>query len=187
MQALTLWALPDDVTGPRQIRGSGTDPKGQVKEWLWRADGHPEHPLVKAGAKLARRALRPRRPERFLWVDDCAMASRIGTEVGAPGVPRAHNLWIPPSTGWASLDPAAQQLLADVLLFAVLEEREGRPGDLFQVLERIGESSNRLPSCLGRDRSLLDPARTVVSSEQPGDKCPGDCGLKMCPYPGKGD
>jgi hypothetical protein len=186
LQALTLWALPDDVTGPHQIRGKGADPKGQVKEWLALREGQREHPLVKAGGKLAVRALQTRRPERFLWIDDADMASRIGTEVSAPGVPRFHNLWIPPSTGWSSLDPAAQQLLADVLLLLVLGERGYRPKDLFRVLERVSESP-KLPSCLSRDRSRLDPVRAVDAAAQPGDNCADDCGMKMCPYPGKAE
>ncbi len=184
LQALTLWALPDDVTGPHRIRGKGADPKGQVKQWLTLPEGQREHPLVKAGGKLAVRALQTRRPERFLWIDDADMASRIGTEVSAPGVPRFHNLWIPPSTGWSSLDPAAQQLLADVLLLAVLGERGYRPKDLFRVLERVSESP-KLPSCLSKDRSRLDPVRAVEGAAQPGDNCADDCGMKMCPYPGK--
>jgi NACHT domain len=184
LQALTLWALPDDVTGPHQIRGRGSDPKGQVKEWLTLREGQREHPLVKASGKLAVRALQTRRPERFLWIDDADMASRIGTEVSAPGVPRFHNLWIPPSTGWSSLDPAAQRLLADVLLLVVLGERGYRPKNLFRVLERVNESP-KLPSCLSMDRSRLDPVRAVEGAAQPGDLCADDCGMKMCPYPGK--
>ena len=187
LQALTLWALPDDVTGPHQIRGSGADPKGQVKEWLTLPEGQKEHPLVKAGGKLAVRALQTRRPERFLWIDDADMASRIGTEVSAPGVPRFHNLWIPPSTGWSSLDPAAQHLLADVLLLALLGERGYRPKDLFRIFERTSLKSPKLPSCLSRDRSRLDPVRAVDATAQPGDNCADDCGMKMCPYPGKAE
>jgi hypothetical protein len=187
LQALVLWALPDDVTGPHEIRGSGADPKGQVKEWLALPKGQKEHPLVKAGGKLAVRALQTRRPERFLWIDDADMASRIGTEVSAPGVPRFHNLWIPPSTGWSSLDPAAQQLLADVLLLALLGERGYRPKALFRVLERTSLKSPKLPSCLSRDRSRLDPVRAVDAAAQPGENCADDCGMKMCPYPGKAE
>jgi len=187
LQALTLWALPDDVTGPHQIRGSGANPKGQVKEWLALPEGQNEHPLVKAAGKLAVRALQTRRPERFLWIDDADMASRIGTEVSAPGVPRFHNLWIPPSTGWSSLDPAAQQLLADVLLLVLLGERGYRPKDLFRVFERTSPKSPKLPSCLSRDRSRLDPVRAVDAAAQPGDNCADDCGMKMCPYPGKAE
>jgi predicted ATPase len=186
LQALTLWALPDDVTGPHRIRGKGADPEDQVKGWLARPADQKEHPLVKAGGKLAVRALQTRRPERFLWIDDADMASRIGTEVSAPGAPGFHNLWIPPSTGWSSLDPAAQQLLADVLLLVVLGERGYRPKDLFRVLERVSESP-KLPSCLNKDRSRLDPVRAVDALAQPGDNCADDCGMKMCPYPGKAE
>ena len=185
VQALTLWAMPDDVSTPQRIRGHGADPKGKVREWLRIEDpGHKEHPLVKEAAKLAVRALQSRRPERFLWIDDASVVSQIGTEVGAPGEPRLHNLWIPPSTGWSSLDFRAQQLLADVLLLLVLGERDSRPTDLYRLLGRVG-MQQKLPSCLSRDRTRLHPVRAVESDVQPGDRCRDDCELRMCPYPVK--
>jgi hypothetical protein len=138
---------------------------------------------VKAGGKLAVRALQTRRPERFLRIDDADTASHIGSEVSAPGVPRFHNLWIPPSTGWSSLDPAAQQLLADVLLLTLLGERGYRPKAFFRVLERT-LNSPMLPPCLSRDRSRLDPRGDVDAAAQPGENCADDCWMKMCPYPG---
>ena len=99
-----------------------------VHEWLRMDRAYEENPLVEEAARLAVRALQTRRPERFLWIDDASVVSQIGTEAGAPGEPRLHNLWIPPSTGWSSLDFKAQQLLADVLLLVVLGERDSRPG-----------------------------------------------------------
>jgi hypothetical protein len=119
---------------------------------------HEEHPLVGAAVGLAVRALQTRCPERFLWLDEASVASEVGTEVSVPGQQRFHNLWIPPSTGWSTLDPSAQQLLADVLLLVVLEERGYRPKDLFAHLGWL-VSQPRLPSCLARDRTRLDPAR----------------------------
>lgn len=183
VQALTLWTLPDDVSSPQRIRGHGADPKGKVEEWLRMDSDYTEHPLVKEAAGLAVRALQTRRPERFLWIDDATVASQIGTEVGAPGEPRLHNLWIPPSTGWSSLDFKAQQLLADVLLLLVLGERDSRPKDLFRLLGRAG--TQQLPKCLSKDRTRLDPVRAVEGDAQPGDYCRDDCELRMCPYPAK--
>ncbi len=184
VQALTLWTLPDDVSSPQRIRGHGADPTGKVDEWLRMDPGYKEHPLVKEAASLAVRALQTRRPERFVWIDDATVVSQIGTEVGAPGEPRLHNLWIPPSTGWSSLDFKAQQLLADVLLLLVLGERDSRPKDLFRLLGRVS-TQQQLPSCLSKDRTRLDPVRAVEGNAQPGDHCRDDCELRMCPYPAK--
>lgn len=186
LHALTLWSLPDDVTADQPIRGPGADPKGQVKEWLALGEGNrEEHPLVAGAAKLAVRALQTRRPERFLWIDEAAVASCIGTEVGLPGEQRAHNLWIPPSTGWSTLDPTAQQLLADVLLLMVLGERSHRPKDAFRLLELSAREPTQMPSCVRRDRTRLDPVRGAERAAQPGSNCTDDCRMKMCPYPAK--
>ncbi|PRY48379.1 NACHT domain-containing protein [Geodermatophilus tzadiensis] len=187
VQALTLWALPDDVSAPQAIRGHGADPAGQVREWLKLERDRREHPLVQEAGKLAVRALQTRRPERFLWVDDGAVASQLGTEAGFSARPRFHNLWIHPSTGWTSLDFKAQQLLADALLLLVLGERGYRPKDLFRFLERVTSDESRLPSCLTRDRTRLDPVRAVESAVTPGEFCRDDCGLRMCPYPAKAE
>ncbi|MBT2385302.1 NACHT domain-containing protein [Streptomyces sp. ISL-11] len=187
LHALTLWALPDDVHEDQPLRGHGADPGGQVREWLTRDDGQKDHPLVEAAGKLAVRALQTRRPERFLWIDEAGVASEVGTEVGRPGEQRVHNLWIPPSTGWSTLDPAAQQLLADVLILAVLGERGYRPKDLFRLLERCSPEGRRLPSCLSRDRTRLDPVRAVERTSQPGSNCTDECGMRMCPYPAKAE
>ncbi|MET8677196.1 NACHT domain-containing protein [Streptomyces sp. NPDC004647] len=187
LQALTLWALPDDVRQDRPIRGPGADPSGQVCEWLARSDGHGEHPLVEAAGRLAVRALQTRRPERFLWIDAESTSCTVGTEVSTPGEQRAHDLWIPPATGWSTLDPTAQQLLADVTLLQVLEERDHRPKDLIRLLEqRDPHEWSQLPSCLSRDRTRLNPARAVEHRAQPGAHCTtNDCHLRMCPYPAK--
>ncbi|MGV9253468.1 NACHT domain-containing protein [Streptomyces sp. NPDC003697] len=185
LQALTLWALPDDVSAPWSIRGHGADPRALIREWLAPDRNHPEHPIVEAAGRLAVRALETRRPERFLWIDEVSTASEVGTEVSSPGEQRAHNLWIPPSTGWSSLDPTAQQLLADVLLLVELSERGYRPSDLMALYERGKHEWSRLPSCLSRDRSRLRPVRAVENDIQPGDNCTDDCRLRMCPYPAK--
>ncbi|MEU5209262.1 NACHT domain-containing protein [Streptomyces sp. NPDC020742] len=186
LHALTLWALPDDVTEDMPLRGHGSDPQGQVQEWLTMGDGKKkEHPLVKAAGELAVRALQTRRPERYLWIDDATMADGVGTEVGLPGDQRAHNLWIPPSTGWSTLDPLAQQLLSDVLLLVVLGERAYRPKDLFRVVDFHSRERTQTPSCVVRDRNRLDPVRGVERTLQPGSNCTDECRLRMCPYPAK--
>ncbi|WP_369036464.1 NACHT domain-containing protein [Streptomyces adonidis] len=186
LHALTLWSLPDDVNAAQPIRGHGADPRGQVREWLSQGDGNrAEHPLVESAAKLAVRALQTRRPERFLWIDEAALVSCIGTEVGLPGEQRAHNLWIPPSTGWSTLDPTAQQLLADVLLLLVLGERSYRPKDTFRRMELRSREPAQMPSCLRKDRTRLNPVRGAERAAQPGSSCTDECRMKMCPYPAK--
>ncbi|GHE38250.1 NACHT domain-containing protein [Streptomyces capitiformicae] len=189
LHALTLWSLPDDVTADQPLRGPGSDPKAQVREWLSLGEGsrrnRREHPLVAAAAKLAVRALQTRRPERFLWIDEADVASSIGTEVGLPGEQRAHNLWIPPSTGWSTLDPTAQQLLADVLLLMVLGERSYRPKDGFPLLDLYAREPTQMPSCVLKNRTRLNPVRGAERASQPGSNCTDDCRLKMCPYPAK--
>ena len=185
VQALTLWALPDDVNEDRPIRGHGADPRALVHEWLEPDRARHEHPLVEAAGRLAVRALETRRPGRFLWIDEVSVAAEVGTEISAPNQQRAHNLWIPPSTGWSSLDPTAQQLLADVLLLVVLSERAYRPSDLMALYDSGQREWSRLPSCLSRDRSRLRPVRAVERGTLPGDTCTDDCKLHMCPYPAK--
>ncbi|MEC4017892.1 NACHT domain-containing protein [Streptomyces sp. H27-D2] len=186
LHALTLWALPDDVNEDQPIRGHGADPRGQVQEWLTLGEGRQkEHPLVEAAGELAVRALQTRRPERFLWIDEAGVASGVGAEVGVLGEQRAHNLWIPQSTGWSTLDPMAQQLLADVLLLLVLGERGYRPKDLFRFLDLASRERTQIPSCMSRDRTRLDPVRGVERTLQPGSNCTDECRLRMCPYPAK--
>lgn len=185
LHALTLWALPDDPTAPRPLRGPGSDPRDQISQWLGR-ESSEEHELVKAAAKLARRALQTRHPERFLWIDEGGVASQVGTGVSNPAQRRFHNRWIPPSVGWSTLDPAAQQLLADALILLVLSERNYRPKDLFHRLEQVA-AKPILPSCLSKDRNRLNALRAVEDTLQPGDSCKDDCRLKMCPYPAKAE
>ncbi|MFE1252031.1 NACHT domain-containing protein [Streptomyces sp. NPDC058735] len=198
LHALTLWALPDDVTERQPRRGHGARPARQVRQWL-RETAEPEvkrtrrdeHPLVRAAAKMARQALHTRRPDRFLWIDEAGMASQIGSGTSSPREWRMHNLWIPPSRGWSTLDPSAQQLLADVLVLLILtEERGDRPKDALQRLEDAYSSEqNVLPPCLARDRTPLDPRQALVGETPrslPGSHCVDGCEFTFCPYPPKG-
>jgi hypothetical protein len=54
LQALTLWALPQDVTGPHHMRGSRADPKRQVREWLTLPKGSERAPAREGGRKIGR-------------------------------------------------------------------------------------------------------------------------------------
>lgn len=188
LHALTLWALPDDVTQAQPEHGHGADPKEQVRRWLQLPPGEVDHPFVSAAGRLAVRALQTRRPERFLWLDEARVASQVGSETGWLGEPREHNLWISHSTGWSTLDPDAQQLLADVTLLMVLAERADRPRELFRRLDRDRDNvPPELPPCLTRDRSSLDPTRRITQalSSQPGSNCADGCRFELCPHPPK--
>lgn len=197
LHALTLWALPDNIRQPQPFHGHGSNPRAQVRHWLAARDGNggrirmrDEHALVRAAATMCRHALETRRPDRFLWVDEADMASQVGSETSPLHEPRAHNLWIPPSTGWSTLDPAARQLLADVLVLTVLtEDRGDREEDLRRRMERVGrEEPPFLPPCLTRSRDPLEPMRTPVGEtphSPPGLTCADGCEFHLCPYPPK--
>ncbi|MFC8452928.1 NACHT domain-containing protein [Kitasatospora sp. NPDC057223] len=187
LHALTLWALPDDVTQQRPEHGHGADPKEQVRRWLRLPPGEREHPLVAAAGRLAVRALETRCPERFLWIDEARVASQVGSESGSPAEPCRHNLWIPPSAGWSTLDPDAQQLLADVVLLVSLTERADRPRELFRRLDWDRGIAPQLPTCLSHDRTTMDPARTTAhtAAALPGSRCADVCPFNLCPAPPK--
>ncbi|MEU4484116.1 NACHT domain-containing protein [Streptomyces purpurascens] len=198
LHALTLWTLPDDVAEGQPRRGHGASPARQVRQWLEQtADPkikhkrHDEHPLVRAAGKMARQALQTRRPDRFLWIDEAGMASQIGSGTSSPREWRMHNLWIPPSRGWSTLDPGAQQLLADALVLLILTEERGvRPKDaLLRLQYAYSGEQNVLPPCLARDRTPLDPRQALVGETPrslPGSHCVDGCVFEFCPYPPKG-
>ncbi|GAA1176310.1 hypothetical protein GCM10009664_48900 [Kitasatospora gansuensis] len=214
IHALCLWELPDHTgrTLPEeQDRSSGSvrwrrpraDPSDAVQRWLTMAgsaraavDRRPEdqgrrgerlHPFVARAADLAVLALETGRPEQYIWIDEKGAMENVGSSPGDPRFYRKHNLWIPSSVGWSTLDPRAQQLLGDVLLLVNLTERNGKPDELESRLERANRNS--LPPCLAKDRSPLQPERTIGMAEtaEPGNTCLRDCPFELCPYPSKGE
>ncbi|MEU3353743.1 ATP-binding protein [Streptomyces sp. NPDC037389] len=210
IQALCLWELPDSTTrsGPRtpgRIHSrTKADPVQAVRRWLEMAgtkrdthgrdqdDDRPPggdrlHPFVAEAANLAVLALQSGHPERFVWIDEMGTVGNIGSSPAEPGAYRKHNLWIPPSVGWSTLHPRAQQLLADVILLLNLTERDGENVDELEVrLKRANRPV--LPPCLTKDRRPLDPRRTVGMAENapPGSACLRDCPFELCPYPAMG-
>jgi hypothetical protein len=191
IQALTLWALPDDPSyiAARNRGGASAAPRRRVDQWLStagtrteaehnrllqqrasprrRVDGRSSrngrnasierswlHPFVREAADLAVHALESGHPERFLWIDETGVISKVGSHPSDPAQPRIHNLWIPPSTGWTALERRAQQLVADVLLLLNLSDR--RETDEH---ERHLDRANRrdLPPCLIGDRTTMQP------------------------------
>jgi hypothetical protein len=184
VHALTLWHLPDGVN-------SQTDHDYQTLVAQWcrverrRRDRHNEHPFVAEAGRLAVRALETEQPERYMWIDESGVVSKVGSCPAKPHSRRKHNLWIPPSTGWTALSPRAQQLVADVLLLLNLAEW-GKPADRERRLQDTNR--NDLPPCIAEDRSPLDPGRLLgmAGDLEPGSNCKTGCGFGLCPYPPKG-
>ena len=199
IQALCLWEMPESGVQPpgnagtqlsrdgrAKTRGQphGSDPAAIVARWLELARSR-DHPFVAETGKLAVRALQTRRPQRYLWIDECGVVSKVGSRAARRSSYRQYHLWIPVSTGWAALDPRAQQLVADVLLMLNLAERGQAPTKIEQRLKRIDRGD--LPPCLSQDRDPLDPTRTVGAADTaPGHNCKDGCPFGLCPYPPNG-
>jgi len=191
LHALTLWHLPDS-TEQRSAREPHPDYKALVAHWCGladyrRRDRFKEHPFVAQAMRLCVRTLETGQPERYLWIDESGVVSRVGSSPSRPGRRRKHNLWIPPSTGWTALNARAQQLVADVLLLLNLAERgEGTIRD--RDLRLQSTNRNYLPPCLAEDRSPLKPNRPVgtAGDSAPGSTCTAECPFGLCPYPHKG-
>jgi hypothetical protein len=193
IQALCLWEIQGaELTSD----GQRWNPDAIVNHWLDEIGGQSAHdrrgdrhihPFVEAAAVLAARAMETRHPERFLWMDESDLVTRIGSsrEV-AESQGRWHDQWILPSMGWSGLDRRAQQLVADVLLMLNLAERGEQPGRIEQWLGRANKDI--VPPCIRRDRLALKPDRTVGTAESnpPGSSCLDGCPFDLCPYPPKG-
>jgi hypothetical protein len=125
-----------------------------------------EHPVVAEARDLAILALRTRQPERFIWIDESAVVTKIGGRAPTSNAVRKHNLWIPASVGWSALHPRAQKLVADVLLLLNLIEREGDPVKRNERMNRANRDD--LPPCLKASVGTSSPRR------------------RLAPYPPKG-
>jgi len=204
VQAMCLWVLEDpdlarasSIAPPENSRGRlrriadperrGSDPAALIDHWLSSPLGGREHPFVAEARDLAVLAIEKRQPERFVWIDESGVVSRIGSRPPPPEAHRKHNLWIPPSTGWSALHPRAQRLVADVLILLNLVERGN---DQAAERERRLRNAQRddLASCLAGTRAYLDASRTVgtVVIPPPGARCKDGCAFDLCPYPPKG-
>jgi hypothetical protein len=193
IQALCLWQIQ---AGEWTADGQDSNPDAIVNHWLEEINGeqardgrgdHRIHPFVEAAAVLTARALETGHPERFLWMDESDLVTRVGSsQEVTDSQARRHDQWIQPSMGWSGLDRHAQQLVADVLLLLNLAERGEQPGKIEQWLERTNRDT--LPPCIRRDRLALKPDRTVgtAASNPPGSSCLNGCPFDLCPYPPKG-
>jgi hypothetical protein len=192
LHALCLWQLSRMVYPGRvgaETSEGPQDAKTLVGRWLRRPKGEYEnHPFVRHAANLAVDALDKRQPERFIWIDESGVTTKVGSrpkrrrETHSGG-----NLWIAPSAGWMALEPRAQQLVADVLILLNLAER----GDSAEYREeRLGSTNQRkLPLCLTDERrSHLKPSQTVGIADlpNPGEDCKAGCPVALCPYPPRG-
>lgn len=193
IQALCLWEIQ---AGETTSSGQHWNPDAIVNHWLdeiagaQARDGQGDrriHPFAEAAAVLAARALETGHPERFLWMDESDLVTRIGSSRQVTdSQARRHDQWIQPSMGWSGLDRHAQQLVADVLLLLNLAERGEQPGKIEQWLERANKDT--LPPCIRHDRLALRPDCTVgtAASNTPGSSCLDGCPFDLCPYPPKG-
>ncbi|MFF4805514.1 hypothetical protein ACFY1U_45240 [Streptomyces sp. NPDC001351] len=186
LHALTLWELPEGATAATDLGEHGSHPAKQVRQWLALPGGSAQHPFVEAAAELCVWALMTGRPERFLWIDEAGVSAYVGSQPAGDGEMRKHQLWIPPSTGWSTLHPRAQQLLADVMLLLNLAERGDWPKDRLRRLRRTDRAD--LPPCLTQDRRPLAPDRAPVRTavSHAGSNCHDDCAFELCPYPPSG-
>ncbi|SCL53474.1 NACHT domain-containing protein [Micromonospora citrea] len=196
IQALTLLALPRDPAETLRERGHGSDPRGLVEFWISIAGGadaapspgsSTEHPLVRRVADLCVEALVDRHPERRCWIDEREIVGRVGAVSPQPGIRRLQDTWLPPSHGWAVLEPRAQRLLADVMLLLNLADRGHDDDERARRLTRA--SRPELPPCLTIDRTAMRVtlSRRQAHDVQPGSTCIDDCAFRLCPLPPKGD
>ena len=163
-----------------------------------RPPGHPEangasprqplHPFVAEAGDLVALALETGQPERYLWIDEKGVADNIGARTGSRDCYRRHNLWIPPSVGWSTLDARAQCLVADVLVMLNLIERDGHPDEVEERMTRAEQPGTSLPPCISGDRGPLRPGLRAGMGDPPtpGATCLPDCKFQLCPYPPRG-
>jgi len=194
LHALCLWELARAVYAGHaghEAAGRLQDPYALVSGWLRRQGPagviEEPHPFVLEAADLARRALETRQPERFIWIDE----SGVVTKVGAKSHGREHRLgsrlWITPSAGWMTLDRRAQQLVADVLIVLNLAERDQHAEERERGLRKANIAE--LPRCISGDRCKpLQPAQTAGTADvpNPGQTCRAKCKVGLCPYPPRG-
>ncbi|MFI2201600.1 NACHT domain-containing protein [Streptomyces sp. NPDC020192] len=194
----------DGARGPSRSIG-GTSAVQTVQRWLSMAgtvngvpgqsgtDGDSTrrvlHPFVAEAGDLVALALETGQPERFLWIDEKTVTDNIGSRTGGTQGYRKHNLWIPPSAGWSTLDGRAQHLVADVLIMLNLMERDGYPDEVEERMARAERSCTPLPPCIATSREPLRPDLRPGTSAPPppGTTCLPDCKFQLCPYPPRGD
>ena len=187
IHALCLASLHDSTDRQRADHGKHHDFRELVAFWLGSPDSRSLHPFVAEAAGSPHRRSRLGSQNATSGLMRPPSLPGCGSLTAMPGPLRRHNLWIPPSTGWATLHPRAQQLVADTILLLNLADRgELRARDRDRRLQRTDR--NDLPPCLARDPSTLEPTRSIGAAGiwRPGTTCRQACPFEFCPYPPKG-
>jgi AAA domain-containing protein len=192
LHALCLWTLPESERRDPELEATKLELAALVARWLSVAGRQSEHPFVEETGHLIELALVTGQPERFIWLDESTVVQGVGSPAGSGRHP--GTVWIPPSAGWATLEPRARLLAADVLILLNLAQRErtrltgGRKPPTAREQDRRTEEMARddLPPCLtGRWRHLR--LVTASTADTPGQDCADGCRLELCPYPARGD
>lgn len=201
LHSLCLWEVARIELPGSEGADSHHEPVALVERWMRRsgapqAEGSPrrrsereeDHPFVREAADLVLEALKTRRPERYIWIDESGVVAKIGSRSERFKPHGKRTQWIPPSAGWIALDRRAKQLVADVQILLNLAER----GDVAESREiRLAQTNHgKLPWCLTRERcGHLMPSHTVGMADipDPGDECMRGCPVELCPYPPRGD
>jgi hypothetical protein len=184
LQALCLWRLAGAGRKPGEPVDPRRDVEARVKHWIGWPGDREEHRFVLEAAKLVMAAIRTGRPERYIWIDESGVTTKVGSSAPQAKTDAVHKLWIPQSSGWLVLHPRAQQLVADVLILLNLAER----GATGEARERRLKLINipQLPHCLCDERDHLRP---FVPPGAPASTrgCKTGCPVGLCPYPSKRD
>jgi hypothetical protein len=179
LQALSLWSLDpafdegrDDLTEPIRARMDH------------------RHPFVRETARLCVQINED--PSPYLWIDETGAVGHVGPSSGVSNNESSTGLWLTPAAGWLTLEPRAQQLLADMFLMLNLIERGRFEGRELRRRKTVWDAGgveqgllqDALPRCLTepRERSRFGLEK---SGDEPGAGCPKHCKQRLCPYPAK--
>ena len=186
LQALCLWRLAGTARQPIESLDPRRDVESRVMHWIGWPDTREEHRFVLEAAKLVMDAIHTGRPERYIWIDESGVTTKVGSASPQSRMDAVHKLWIPQSSGWLILHPRAQQLVADVLILLNLAER----GATGEARERRLKLINipKLPHCLCDERDdYLRPFVPPGAGSSPAHGCKTGCPVGLCPYPSKRD
>ena len=182
IQALTLWLLADIADDTK-----GGDPEPEAEERIYQWAGSPAHPFVKQAADLCARALRTGQPANYLWIDEAETVGRFGSGRKAVRASIDGELWIPRYAGWLSLAPAAQRLVAEIVILLNLADRGRTVADRDELLAKTARDD--LPPCMQTKggRAHLHVERGLHEQKAPGTDCIAGCEFDLCPYPSLAD
>ena len=180
IQALTLWLLADIADDTE-----GGDPEPEAEERIHQWAGSPAHPFVEQAADLSARALRTGQPANHLWIDEAETVGKLGSGRKSVRASVDGELWIPRYAGWLSLAPAAQRLVAEIVILLNLADRPIADRD--ELLAKTARDD--LPPCMQTKggRAHLHVERRHHEQKAPGTDCITGCEFDLCPYPSLAD